>query len=102
VIAEHPIFQGVAREHVEVTAGGATEAAFEADQILFREGQPANKFYLIQSGKIALEAHELADGTVFVQDLGAGEALGWSWLFGAMKITTAEQDRAPGNRGNGR
>lgn len=81
VIADHPFFQGMTREHLDVIAGCAAEAAFEADQILFREGEPANRFYLIQSGKIALEAHELGDGTVFVQNLGAGEALGWSWLF---------------------
>ena len=31
-----------------------------ADQILFREGEPANQFYLIETGRIALEAHEPA------------------------------------------
>ena len=81
VIVSHPFFEGMKPEHLEVIAGCATEATFESDQILFREGEPANKFYLIQSGRIALEAHELADGTVPVQELGAGDVLGWSWLF---------------------
>lgn len=81
VIVSHPFFQGMKPEHLEVIASCATEATFEPDQILFREGEPANKFYLIQSGRIALEAHELADGTVPVQELGAGDVLGWSWLF---------------------
>ena len=81
IIVFHPFFQGMKPEHLEVIAGCATEATFESDQILFREGEPANKFYLIQSGRVALEAHELADGTAPVQELGAGDVLGWSWLF---------------------
>jgi len=81
VIVSHPFFEGMKSEHLEVVAGCATEATFESDQVLFHEGEPANKFYLIQSGRIALEAHELADGTMSVQELGAGEVLGWSWLF---------------------
>src|SRR6266536_2536000 len=81
VIVSHPFFEGMKPEHLEVIAGCATEATFESDQILFREGEPANKFYLIQSRRVALEAHELADGTAPVQELGAGDVLGWSWLF---------------------
>ena len=81
VIVSHPFFEGMKPEHLEVITGCATEATFESNQILFREGEPANKFYLIQGGRVALEAHEPADGTVAVQELGAGEVLGWSWLF---------------------
>ena len=81
LIVSHPFFEGMKLKHLEDIAGCATEATFESDQILFREGEPANKFYLIQSGRIALEAHEPADGTMSVQELGAGDVLGWSWLF---------------------
>src|SRR5678815_2436816 len=35
----------------------------------------------IESGKIVLETHEPANGPTLVQTLGAGDALGWSWLF---------------------
>jgi CRP-like cAMP-binding protein len=81
VIVDHPFFAGMRPEHLEIIAAGATEATYEPEAVLFREGEPANKFYLIQSGQIVLEAHQPADGTVFVQSLGAGEVLGWSWLF---------------------
>ena len=81
VVVSHPFFEGMKPEHLEVIAGCATDATFASDQILFHEGEPANKFYLIQSGRIALGAHELADGTMAVQELGAGDVLGWSWLF---------------------
>ena len=81
VIQAHPFFYGMKPEHLNIIIGCATEATFTPEQILFHESEPANKFYLIQSGRIALEAHEPANGTALVQTLGVGEALGWSWLF---------------------
>ena len=111
---EHPLFLGMKPEHLEVLAGCASEAKLKADQILFREGEPANQFYLIESGRIAIEAHQPANGTALVQTLGAGDVLGWSWLFppfswhlqaraleptrtivlnGAHLLVTAEQNR---------
>lgn len=80
-ISAHPFFTGMKPEHLEIVLEGAVEATFAPDQYLFHEGDPANQFFLIQNGRIALEAHEPADGTVTVQTLGAGEVLGWSWLF---------------------
>jgi len=80
-IAEHAFFSGMTPEHLAVLSACAREAEFKAGDVLIREGEPANRFYLMQSGKIALEAHELADGTVPIQTLCPGEVVGWSWLF---------------------
>ncbi|MCI0533619.1 MAG: cyclic nucleotide-binding domain-containing protein [Verrucomicrobiales bacterium] len=80
-ILRHPFFSGMKPEHVAIACHGATESRFEAGQIIFSEGEPANRFYLIESGSVALEAHEPADGTFPIQTLEAGEVLGWSWLF---------------------
>lgn len=68
-------------EHLKILSESASEARFEPGQVLFRQGEPADQFYLIECGKVVLEAHEPANGTVLVQTLGAGEVLGWSWLF---------------------
>jgi CRP-like cAMP-binding protein len=67
--------------HLAVLAESAAEVEFKPGQIVFRQGVPANQFFLIDSGRIALEAHAPAEGTELVQHLGAGEVLGWSWLF---------------------
>jgi CRP-like cAMP-binding protein len=80
-ITAHPFFRDMKPEHLDIFAYGATAGKFQSEQILFREGEPASQFYLIESGRIALEAHEPADGTVLVQNLDAGDVLGWSWLF---------------------
>jgi CRP-like cAMP-binding protein len=80
-ITQHAFFHGMKSEHLALLTDGAKAVQFKAGEVLFREGEPANQFYLIESGKIALEAHEPANGTTVVQTLGAGDVLGWSWLF---------------------
>ncbi len=80
-IANHPFCHRLMPRHLAVLAEGAKFEEFELGKILFRQGEPANRFYLIQSGRIALEAHTPPNHTVLVQTLGDGEALGWSWLF---------------------
>lgn len=81
MLAEHPFVREMKPAHLAELAQGAKEAIFEPGQIIFRQGDPANRFYLLVEGKIALEAHTPGDGDVPVQTLGGGEVLGWSWLF---------------------
>ncbi|HVY71079.1 MAG TPA: cyclic nucleotide-binding domain-containing protein [Verrucomicrobiae bacterium] len=81
VIASHPFLQGLKPEHLEALAAVAVRARFAPGQVLFNEGDPANRFYLIESGKIAIESRREGATSARIQVLGAGEALGWSWLF---------------------
>ncbi len=67
-------------EYLALLVDGAKEVQFGLGDIIFREGEPAAHFYLIQSGRIALEAREQGN-TVLLQTLTAGDVLGWSWLF---------------------
>ena len=54
---------------------------FETGAIIFEEGSPANRFYLILEGEVLLES-EMEDRNVIpIQTLGPGNDLGWSWLF---------------------
>ena len=80
-VTNHAFFHGMQPEHLAMFTKGAKAAEFKAGDVLFREGEPANQLYLIESGKITLEAREPADGAMLVQTLGAGEVVGWSWLF---------------------
>ncbi|MGZ4973974.1 MAG: Crp/Fnr family transcriptional regulator [Limisphaerales bacterium] len=81
MVSAHPFVQGMRPEHLKVLLDCARAVKFEPDHVIFKEGEPANEFFLIEQGKIALEAHEPADGTALVQMLGADDVLGWSWLF---------------------
>jgi CRP/FNR family transcriptional regulator, cyclic AMP receptor protein len=80
-ISKHPFFKGMKPEHLALLYSGAKIATFEPGDLIFRVGEPANQFSLIESGRIAVEAHESSNETVRVQTIGPGEVLGWSWLL---------------------
>ncbi len=54
---------------------------FDADQVILREGEFANGFYLIETGKVALESKACFGESILLQTIGAGDMLGWSWMF---------------------
>lgn len=80
VLAEHPFFAGLEQRYLQIIVGCATNVVFEKGQIIFREGEEANRFYLIRQGRVALEVHAAGIGTLTIQTLDAGDILGWSWL----------------------
>lgn len=52
-----------------------------AGEIIFHEGEPANRFYLIEQGRVLLESPRREQLPVTLQVIGSGDVLGWSWLF---------------------
>jgi CRP/FNR family transcriptional regulator, cyclic AMP receptor protein len=79
-IIEHSFLKTMQRDHVEHLLKNAREKEFNRGEILFRAGEPANKFFLVQSGKIALETRNPRAAAPFYI-VGEGDVLGWSWLF---------------------
>lgn len=75
-----PIFDGLTREHIRILSGVAMRTKFRAGQLIFRQGEPANRFYLIESGKVGLISEAEGETSRFAV-LGSDEVLGWSWLF---------------------
>jgi CRP/FNR family transcriptional regulator, cyclic AMP receptor protein len=51
-------------------------ARFTADEFLFHAGEPADAFFLLQDGRVALQMNRATIATI-----GAGELLGVSWLL---------------------
>ncbi len=88
MLAEHPFFQGLAPEQLQLIAGCAQNAHFKADTYLFHEGEPASTFYILRSGKVALEINIPGPGMVIIETFNAGEVFGWSWLFPTWHFST--------------
>ncbi|HTX21808.1 MAG TPA: Crp/Fnr family transcriptional regulator [Candidatus Aquilonibacter sp.] len=82
-LAAQPFFKGLSGQHLELLLGNSMPVDFPAGKSIFREGQLANRFYLILEGEVALEsaAGEMDGDPELIQTIGAGEVLGWSWLF---------------------
>ena len=53
-VAAHPFLVGMADHHVRLLADCAMRSHFHAGEVIFREGEAANRFYLIEQGKVGL------------------------------------------------
>jgi CRP-like cAMP-binding protein len=81
LVSTHPFLEGMSPHQLRLLADCARFAHFTANEVIFREGDPANRFYLIQKGSVAVESHVLGKPRALIQTVGAGDILGWSWLF---------------------
>jgi len=81
VVGEHPFFAGLPAEYSQLVAGCARNHRFAAEQYLFHEGEPANEFFLVRHGKVALEIHSPGRPPIVFGTLGEGEIVGASWLI---------------------
>jgi CRP/FNR family cyclic AMP-dependent transcriptional regulator len=94
ILAAQPFMRGLSSEQVAVLAGLTCHVSLPAQVRLFEEGSTADKFWLIDAGRVALDAMVPGHGRVIIEMLGRGDVIGLSWLlppyqwrFGA--VTTA-------------
>lgn len=80
LIREAEFFSGLDAEGLRALAACAREAVFEGGAYLFREGDPADRFFLLRHGRVALELHAADRGTLAVDTVGEGDVVGVSWL----------------------
>ena len=80
-LAAHPFLAGMNERHLKILSACATATHFEPGQIIFRAGEPANGFYLLETGHVVLEEPHPGGEPVTIDVVAAGEPLGWSWLF---------------------
>lgn len=79
--AAAPALAGLDPRLLDLIAGCGRTARFAAGELLFRAGEPADDFFLIRHGAIALELPVPQREPVTIETLHDGELLGWSWLF---------------------
>jgi CRP/FNR family cyclic AMP-dependent transcriptional regulator len=77
----HPFLAGLNRTQLTLLADCAISIRCRPGDVILREGDRADRFFLIETGKVVLESG-IDDGeTVVVDTIGAGDLLGWSWMF---------------------
>jgi CRP/FNR family transcriptional regulator, cyclic AMP receptor protein len=80
LLSKHPFFEGIDSNYLKTLTGCASNVRFPGGQMIFKEGEEANQFFLLREGRVAIEVFVEARGPVTIQTLSAGEILGWSWL----------------------
>jgi CRP/FNR family transcriptional regulator, cyclic AMP receptor protein len=81
LLREVTFFAGMSEEQVALIAGCGSNASFDAGAVLVREGDPADTFYVVRHGTLAIDVHSPTRGSLTVDTIGPGEVVGWSWLF---------------------
>lgn len=81
LIAEAPTFRGLSDQQIALIAGCGMNEHFDAGATLFREGEPADTFFLIREGSVALQVQAPGQGDLIIETLHRGEVVGFSWLF---------------------
>jgi len=81
IVKEHPFFAGMQNAFCELVCGCAKNVRFEAGQYVFHEGEPADWFYLLRHGRVALQVTAPGRGAVTFQTMAEGEIVGLSWLI---------------------
>jgi CRP/FNR family transcriptional regulator, cyclic AMP receptor protein len=80
-VALHPFLAGMNHTQLTLLTDCAVARHFKTNQTILREGEFANGFYLIETGKAALGADACFGESILIQKIGAGDLLGWSWMF---------------------
>ena len=80
LMAEQEFFAGLDREALALLAGCAQNGHAREGEVLFREGDAADRFYLVRRGRVALELGSPGREPLVVETVEAGQVVGWSWL----------------------
>ncbi len=81
LLRHHRFFSTMDDRVLDTVARQCRAANFKRGTVLARTGQPAEKFFLILSGRIAIETHGRSSAPRVLETLGKDEVFGWSWLF---------------------
>jgi len=80
-VALHPFLAGMNHTQLTLLTDCAVARHFNMGQTILREGEFAIGFYLIETGRVALESEAGFGESIVIQTIGAGDLLGWSWMF---------------------
>jgi CRP-like cAMP-binding protein len=80
-LSTHPFFSGMDESFLKFLTDCAAELSIKKGDLLFRQGKPADTFYLLREGQISIQVPALVGPNLEIQHLGDDQLLGWSWLI---------------------
>ena len=81
ILGEHSFFKELKPEYLDFIAGCASNVNFKAGEMILREGEEADKFYIIRQGRVAIDIPVSKHRSITIQTIQGGDILGWSWLI---------------------
>jgi len=80
-LSEHAFFDGLPGDTLELISGCGWNVHFDSNARIISENAPADTFYVLRTGKVAIEINTPHRGSVVIETIGPGDLLGVSWLL---------------------
>lgn len=80
LISENIYFKGLDEKHLDFLVKNSNLVEFKAEDFIFSYRDEAKSFYLINQGLVSLQMFSHEKGEIALEQIKAGEILGWSWL----------------------
>ncbi|SHE58377.1 Cyclic nucleotide-binding domain-containing protein [Microbulbifer donghaiensis] len=81
LLQQHALFQDLPEADLTLIGGCGENCVYNAGEYIARENAPADFFYVIREGRVAVETYMPNHGALCLQTLHDGDIFGWSWLF---------------------
>ena len=94
-LSAHEFFSEFSDDVLKFLCECSSTREIKKGQILFRQGENADKFYVVRSGRISIQMPAIMGPTLEIQAVDEDQVLGWSWLISPYQWnfqTKAEDD----------
>ena len=94
-LSAHEFFSEFSDDVLKFLCECSSTREIKKGQILFLQGEHADKFYVVRSGRISLQMPAIMGPTLEIQAVDEDQVLGWSWLISPYQWnfqTKAEED----------
>jgi MFS family permease len=95
-VAKLPLFAGVSPSRLEAALGHVRPVEVEAGQVIVRQGEPSDRFYIIESGAFTVSQINDAGGDTVLRELGPDDVFGEIGLLNQSARTATVTADAPG------
>ncbi|GAA4965515.1 Crp/Fnr family transcriptional regulator [Actinoplanes utahensis] len=86
-LADQPFLSGLTDHQLSLLAPLTSRSMFHAGNRIFREGAPAEQFWLLTQGQVYLDTEVPGHDNFVLEKLRAPTVLGCSWLFAPYRWT---------------
>ena len=94
-LSAHEFFSEFSDDVLKFLCECSSMREIKKGQILFLQGEHADKFYIVRSGRISIQMPAIMGPTLEIQAVDEDQVLGWSWLISPYQWnfqTKAEDD----------
>ncbi len=80
LLADRPFFAGLDDRAIALIAGCAGNVHYRPGEYLFRQNDPADRFYVLRRGRVELSISSPNQGPLVLQTFEDEDVVGWTWL----------------------